>query len=381
MTKLLIKNAKVLINRELTDSTVLAEDGKIKINPDLSESEVYEVIDAKGQYLLPGFIDIHTHGGLNVDVNAATPDDYLTLGQFFAKQGTTSYLASVLTDTEEKTLWCIEQIKEGMKLTDCAQLLGAHLEGPFLSVEYKGSMPEHLLQTGNVDLFNRYYEAGQDAIKYITIAPELDGALELIKNISDKVAVALGHSAATYDIAMQAIENGARAITHTFNAMRLFHQHEPALMGAALESNVYCEAICDGLHLHPGSVRMLLKCKGFDYVAGITDSIMAAGLPDGPYKLGVNDIVVKNGDARLANADVRAGSTLRMELAFKNILQFTGASVEKVSQLLSENPAKVIRVFDQKGSIEEGKDADFVLLDTNYDVQKTIVGGRIVYSA
>ena len=226
----------------------------------------------------------------------------------------------------------------------------------------------------------RYQEAAQGAVKYLTVAPEVEGVLQLIADVSGQVAVAIGHSGASYETSMQAIANGARCITHTFNAMKLFHQHFPAIMGAALESDAYCEAICDGRHLHPGAVRMLLKCKARQGDC-VTDSIMAAGLPDGRYMLGVNDVVVLDGDAKLADTGVRAGSTLSQDTALRNLMDFTGKSAADVLPLLTENPARLIGVFEKKGSIEPGKDADLVVLDRAWNVRRTIVAGESVYEA
>ena len=162
--------------------------------------------------------------------------------------------------------------------------------------------------------------------------------------------------------------------------MRLFHQHEPAIMGAALESDCWCEAICDGRHLHPGTVRMLIKCKGLDRVIAVTDSIMAAGLPDGAYKLGVNDVVVVDGDAKLADTGVRAGSTLTTGQALRNLVAFTGRPAEDVLPLLTENPAAALRIADRKGVIAPGMDADLVLLTSDLGIAGTVVGGERVYA-
>ena len=167
------------------------------------------------------------------------------------------------------------------------------------------------------------------------------------------------------------------AATHTSNAMRLLHQHEPAIWGSVLESNVvYCEMICDGKHLHPGTVRLIIKTKGLDKVIAVTDSIMAAGLPDGNYKLGVNDVIVKDGDARLVMNDARAGSTLTMIKAFKNVLEFTGRPIEEIIDMFTKNPAKLIGIYDKVGDIKVGKRADFVLLEENNDIAETFVGGN-----
>lgn len=377
----LFKNARVYRNHTFEAADVLVCGGKIDgIGPDLNAPAGCEVVDLSGLTLVPGFIDLHTHGGNGIDVNAATAKELDDIGAFFAKHGTTGWQCSILTDTEEQTLWCIEQAKAAMAAPATgAKLLGIHLEGPFLATEYKGAMPENLLRKGDAELFRRYQKAAEGAIRYITVSPEVEGVPEMIAEIADEVTVAIGHSGADYEVAMQAIANGAKVCTHTFNAMGLFHQHRPGMMGAALETDIFCEAICDGRHLHPGSVRMLLKCKGWDKVVAITDSIQAAGLPDGHYKLGVNDVVVVDGDAKLAINGVRAGSTLSQDTALRNIMAFTGHPAEDVIPLLSENPARAVGLFDRKGSIETGKDADFVVFDTDWNVRRTIIGGMTVF--
>ena len=321
MHDLFIKNVKAYQNGAFTDASVLCHDGRIAaVGADVANDGAPE-LDGGGQRLSPGFIDLHTHGAAGVDVNAATPEGLKKIAAFFASQGTTAWHASILTDTEKQTLWCIDNVKAVMRESGYgAELMGIHLEGPFLAPAYKGAMPEQLLQEGSVELFRRYQQAAGGAVKYITVSPEVAGVPDMISAISDEVVVAIGHSGADYETSMQAIQNGARCITHTFNAMKLFHQHFPAIMGAALESDARCEAICDGRHLHPGTVRMLLKCKGWDRVIAITDSIMAAGLPDGRYKLGVNDVVVEDGDAKLASNGVRAGSTLTTGQALRNLV-------------------------------------------------------------
>lgn len=381
MENLLLKNALVYQNHAFCLADVLCINGKIEAVGNLTNLPNARTLDMRGMRLCPGFIDIHSHGGNGVDVNAADENGLVKIAAFFASQGTTAWHASIMTDSEDVTMRCLSAIFALQKKHGYgAQLMGAHLEGPFLSAKYKGAMPEYLLRTGNEALFHRYESAYPGVVRYITVSPEVAGVPEMISAIRDDVVVAIGHSGADYGTAMDAIRRGARCSTHTFNAMQLFHQHEPAIMGAVLESDVWCEAICDGRHLHPGAVRLLLKCKDWNKVVAITDSIMAAGLPDGKYKLGVNDVIVRDGDARLIEPDVRAGSTLTTIQALRNLIRFTAHPLEDVLPLLTENPAAAMRISTQKGKIERGLDADLVLLDDQLNVNLTIVGGEIVYS-
>lgn len=386
-----IRNGEVLIGQEFQKAEICIENGKIlgiqnqeQYDQEQLKREAESVIcDAAGLFVLPGFLDLHTHGAFGVDVNAADEEGLKKIGRFFASQGTTGWLCSVLTDTPEQTLYCIEQANKVIgQEYDGAALLGIHLEGPCLSPEYKGAMPEHLLmKKADIALFERYQKAAKGNIKYVTLSPEIEGAIELIPKLNALgIQVAIGHSGADYETAMQAIHAGAAAGTHVGNAMRLFHQHEPAIWGAVMESDVYCETICDGRHLNPASVRLYLKIKGADRIVAITDSIMASGLPDGKYMLGVNPVEVIDGDARLAGGGARAGSTLTTIQALRNFCKFTGLPVEQVTRFLTENPANLMR-WQKKGRICEGADADFVLVDDRLQVRYTIVGGRVVYAA
>ena len=371
-----IINGQVYIDHTFQNKAIYIQDGKINLlEPDCQASGT--VFDAAGCKIVPGFIDVHTHGAVGVDINGASAEDLEKVGAFFAKNGTTSWLASILTDTEEQTSRAISQcIKYQASAGRGAQLLGIHLEGPFLASEFKGAMPEHLLKKGSADLVSSYQRQANGNIRYITVSPEVEGVLELIPQLRELgIVVAMGHSGADYDTSMAAIQAGTAACTHTFNAMAPLHQHRPAIIGAALESDVYCEMICDGLHLHPAIVRLLWKTKGPQRLVAITDSIMAAGLPDGNYHLGVNQVVVEKGDAKLASDGTRAGSTLTQDRALRNLLSFTGRPLEEILPVLTENPAKLIGVYDRKGSIEDGKDADLVVLDEQNQVTDVFLQG------
>jgi N-acetylglucosamine-6-phosphate deacetylase len=374
---MVITNIKAYIGHKFVDNDLRIENGAItEIGKNLKDADI---IDGNGMTLVPGFIDIHTHGGMGIDVSHATEGKLKELSSFFASQGTTGYLTSVMTDTEEHTKSLLGTIGPLVgQQSGGARILGIHLEGPFLSPLFKGAMPEELLRKGDAKLLDAYLEASGNTVRYITVAPEVEGTIDLIRKYKDRLTFAIGHSGADYDTAMEAIDAGAESATHLFNAMQLFHMHRPAISGAALLSDIAVEIIADGRHLHPATVALVLKTKGNSHVVAITDSIMAAGLPDGEYQLGRDEVVVEDGDAKLKNG-VRAGSTLTTCQALRNLVKFTGKSVEELLPLLTENPAKLVRVADRKGSIEVGKDADLVLLDGNLDVMMTIVGGEIVY--
>ena len=388
--KYIIKNGLILQGTQFKYLNLYLEDGIIKdIYAPTHTPEKYqnnleiEVFDAQGKYITPGFIDIHTHGAVNEDVNNTSVEGLKKISTFFAAQGTTTWLMSILTDefaSVEQAVTYFNGYQESEEKVN--NLLGIHLEGPFLSHEYRGSMPAHLLKNYDPTFVPKIQQLSNQQVKYITLAPEVDGICEAIPEISQQgVAVSIGHSGATYEVARQAIQNGAKSCTHTFNAMGLFHQHFPGMMGAVLESKeLFCEAICDGKHLHPGTIRMLIKTMGLDKVVMITDSIMAAGLSDGAYKLGVNDIVVKDGDAKLKDKDVRAGSTLTMKQALLNMLEFTDLSIGEIIQMMTINPANLLGIDPQVGTIEVGKKANLVQLDLDGELLNTWIEGAVVWS-
>lgn len=376
MSKTYIVNGQVYVDRHFENRVICIEDTKLRFVEKAGDDG--EIFDAAGLKVVPGFIDTHTHGAVGVDVNGATAEDLEKISCFMASKGTTSWLCSVLTDTEEQTDWCINEFKRHKTIEqNGADLVGIHLEGPFLSPEFKGAMPEHLLKKNDIPLIRHYQELAEGNIRYITISPELDGVQDMIPTLRELgIVVGIGHSGATYDQAMSSIAQGATVGTHVGNASRLFHQHEPAIFGAIMESDVYCETICDGRHLVPGSVRMYAKCKGMERIVAITDSIMAAGLPDGDYHLGVNEVVVENGDAKLKSNGTRAGSTLTQDVALKNMVKWLPNPLEEILMTLTENPAKEMGLWETKGSIADGKDADLVLLDDECNVVQVFARGK-----
>jgi len=318
-------------------------------------------------YLVPGFIDIHTHGGAGLDVNHLhTHDEVDRLSHYYASHGTTSFQLSLMSDSVENTERVLHLLSSSMECgVGGSNFIGIHLEGPFLSQAYKGAMNEKYIRKADEKLLQHYQERAHHHITYMTVAPENEGIDTLIRHNKESLVFSMGHSGATYEQSMEAIACGVNSATHMFNAMKLFHMHAPAICGAALESDIYTEAICDGFHLCPAAVRLLIKTKGLNRVIAITDSMMAAGLGDGLYTLGSQSVVVKDHGAQLLNG-VRAGSTLTQERALHNIMEFTSFPLEKVLPLLTMNPARLLHLEKRKGSIAEGKDADFVLLNKKW---------------
>lgn len=376
MSVLHIQNAAYPQGDTLCIGDILIDNGVIVSIGEGARVNDAPAVDAAGDLILPGFLDLHMHGAVGVDANAADAEGLVRISRFLSAHGVTGFLVSILTDTEAQTLRAIRAACEASRYADGAELLGIHLEGPFLSEVYAGAMPKHLLSAGDIGFVRRCQSAAAGMVKTITVSPEVCGVIDIIPALADEgIAVMLGHSNATCAEGLAAVEAGAVGITHTFNAMRLFHQHEPGLMGAALLSDVYCEAICDGLHLHPDAVRLLYKLKGSERILAVSDSIMATGLPDGEYRLGVNEIVVKNGDAMLKERPVRAGSTLTLDRAYRNIRSFTGASVAEAARMTSGNAAALLGRHDL-GRIAVGARANLIRLDRNGAVVDTWIGGH-----
>jgi N-acetylglucosamine-6-phosphate deacetylase len=272
----------------------------------------------------------------------------------------------------------MRQALKGIACSSAPSILGVHLEGPFISKEYKGAhAEEHIIPPSKdalIKIINRYSRM----VRLVTLAPELPNADEVIDYVTDLgAAVALGHSSATYTEAMRAIEKGIKLFTHLPNAMRGLHHREPGAVGAALDSDVYVSLICDGVHLHPAFVRLVSKIKGYDRICLITDAISATGLADGVYRLGKLTIFVTNGVARLFNG-VLAGSTLTMERAVQNFMKFTNCSLPEAVRCATLNPARILGIDLKTGSIEVGKKADLVVFDENFNIKHVFFSGTLI---
>jgi len=358
---ILYKNGQVLINDKLVKTDVVANRGKIiEISADIVPDAETEIVDCRGKFILPALIDIHTHGANGYDFNSADLSGMRKIMEFYISHGVGTVLPTVMTDSDEVICRQLALICELAK--EYPEVKGIHLEGPFLSEKYCGAMPVHFLQKPSADKFYEYQKAANGFIKIITVAPELPDALPFISEISDTgVVVSLGHSGADGETVSKAIKAGAKSFTHFGNAMSALDRHDLNMVGSAMLTDKFCEVICDGKHVSKDVLRLLVKTKGIDKIIGITDSIMAAGLSDGKYKLGVNDVVVKDGDAKLAGSDVRAGSTLDAYGGLANLVEFCGLSLTQAIKIWTVNPAKLVGLSNRVGTIEIGKDADFII--------------------
>lgn len=335
----------------------------------------------EGAVVLPGFIDQHIHGAGGADTMDASANALACIAKTVAEEGTTAFLATSMTQSPENILAAMSAVGEYGEGTEGARLLGVHLEGPFICEAHKGAQPKEYVAKPDTSIFDRYNEACGGRIKIVTLAPEEDGAQELIAHLTEKgVAVSIGHTGAKCADIERAIAVGAKGITHTYNAQSPLHHREIGTVGSAmLFDELYCELIADTIHVSVPAIKLLAKCKPEGKLVLITDAMRAKGLADGESELGGQRVFVKNGEARLADGTL-AGSVLRMNVAVKNMVEKIGFSLEDACDLASANPAKALGIFGECGSIKEGKRSDFAVLDGDLNVLYTFRGGEIIYS-
>lgn len=372
-----IKNCKIIYKDKIENGSILIKNGKIsEINP--VNPEFTQEIDAKGQYVSPGFIDIHIHGSGGQDVMNATEEAISTISKIIATKGTTSFLPTTMTMSFEKINNSLSAIKKVMNTKNQgANILGVHLEGPFISAKSIGAQNPKYLTNVCIENYNKMTENYADIIKSITLAPEEPGAHELIKELTKQgVKCAVAHSVATYDQAIEANKLGLSHATHLYNAMTPLHHRDPGMIGAVMDSEMTAEIICDGIHVAYPVIRVTLNAMGTDRVILITDSMEAGLMPDGKYSLGGQEVIVANGAARISNGAL-AGSILTMDKAVKNVFENTDLELFEVVKLATYNPAKFCDVENQKGQIKVGLDADLVIFDEKIEVSTVIIGGEI----
>jgi N-acetylglucosamine-6-phosphate deacetylase len=342
-----------------------------------------EVSDAYSEAtLVPAFLNIHVHGAVGHDVMEGTPQALRTIGAALAGHGVGAYYPTTITSSTEETLRALDMIAaviERAPATDAAVPLGIHLEGPFLSPAKRGAHPERLLVQPSISLFDRFWQAARGHIRILTIAPELPAALELIEHASGLgVVCSLGHSNATLPQAAAGFGAGARSATHTFNAMRSIDHRNPGVAAYVLDNDaLFAEIVCDGIHVDPAMIRLFFRAKGAEKSILITDGMSATGMPDGDYKLGDLDVEVAHGRCTIAGSPgVLAGSVLTMDQAVRNFAEFTGAGLEMSAQLAARNPARLMRLDQNWGSLEVGREANFVALSPDGRILQSFRAGR-----
>ncbi|KAA6214582.1 N-acetylglucosamine-6-phosphate deacetylase [Streptomyces albofaciens JCM 4342] len=339
-----------------------------------------QVVDLTGHLVVPGFVDIHVHGGGGGSFSSADPEECLTAIRTHRRRGTTSMLASTVTGDLDDLARQAAVLSE---LTEQGELAGIHFEGPFISPHRCGAHQPELLRDPDPADVRKLVDATRGTAKMMTLAPELPGGLESVRLLADAgVIAAIGHTDSSYDATREAIDAGATVATHLFNAMPPLGHRAPGPIAALLEDErITVELINDGTHLHPAVLEMAFRDAGADRVAFITDAMGAAGMNDGMYPLGPMTVEVTDGVARISGGPTAgsiAGSTLTLDRAFKRAVTIDGLTIGQAVRALSANPARLLGIADRTGSIEPGKDADLVVLDASYDLVGVVRRGEWV---
>jgi N-acetylglucosamine-6-phosphate deacetylase len=340
-----------------------------------------EIIDLNGCLVIPGLIDIHTHGAMGWDVSTSSAARIVKLSNFYAENGVTSFMPTTITDTDENIRQSLRNIRTASESCElAASIVGAHTEGPYISSIHRGCHPADLICLPKIDTADAIFDILGNSLRWrVTVAPELPGMMKFIKYVIKKGAyVSLGHSDANAETAYKAIGIGANSFTHLFNAMKGIHHREPGIAGAALLCDSFVEIICDGIHVNPDIVKLIYRLKGPEQILLITDSMPATGCKDCSSVFGGINVNVKNGIARTEDGTL-AGSTLLLKNAVENITKFTEMSFENAVRTASLNPAKAIGIDAVTGSIEPGKRADLVIMDAEHNILSTYCRGKKVY--
>ncbi|HVO60905.1 MAG TPA: N-acetylglucosamine-6-phosphate deacetylase [Terriglobales bacterium] len=364
---------------------VLMDDGFIsEIQPRSSYTipRNAQIIDCGDAILAPGFMDIHIHGAGSHDVMRPPGEGLPAMESVLACHGVTSYFPTTVTAPMDVTLSALERLADVIDRADGnsnkgrANPIGIHLEGPFLSHARRGVHPPENLVRPSIAVFDRLWQAARGHVKLITIAPEVDGALEVIREATNRgVTVSIGHSDATFEQARAGVTAGARHATHTFNAMRPLSHRDPGILGLVLaDDNLSADIILDGIHVDPVIAKLFLKMKGAERAVLISDGLSATGMPDGRYRLGAFDIQVKDG--KCMAGDTLAGSVLTLDRAVRNAMQFGSIGPQLALRAASLNPAVASGTSAQRGKLAAGCRADIVVLNSSFEVIHTIVGGR-----
>lgn len=371
---------RMVVGHEVHDDLLLiCEDGKITYVGPKRDDEQPDLIVEDG-LIAPGYIDVHVHGSNGYDVMDGTEEALRGMAKSLAGYGVTGFLATTLTGDLEhlcNVLATCRQFADGS--SEGAQLLGIHLEGPWINAKLKGAQNGEHVVAPTPEAAKRLLDAAGGLLKIVTLAPEQPQAAEVIELLeAHGVRPSVGHSDATYEHVKEAIGHGLSHVTHCYNAMRGLHHREPGVVGAAMyHDELTTELIADGLHVHPVAMSILYRLKQADGLVLVSDGMRAVGMEDGDYDLGGLPVQMRGGEARLADGTL-AGSTLTLDQAVRNMVRCCAVPVGEAVAMASETPAKVVGVADRKGKLQAGYDADFLILDHELNVQATYIGGRIV---
>ncbi|MBR2337362.1 MAG: N-acetylglucosamine-6-phosphate deacetylase [Clostridia bacterium] len=358
------------------------ENGKI-VYIGNDDSQIESIASVNG-IVVPGFIDQHIHGAGGSDGMDGTEKDLQTISETIAREGTTGFLATTMTQSPQNISKALTAVKDIMQKGEFkgAEVLGVHLEGPFISPKHIGAQPLEYVAKPSVEIFDEYDRLSGGNIKIVTLAPEQEGGLELVEHLAKLGKVAsIGHTGSKFDDVERAVKAGAKNVTHTYNAQTALHHREVGVVGSAmLFDELNCEVICDTIHVSVPAIKLVIKNKPHNKFTLITDAMRAKGMPDGLSELGGQTVIVKNGEARLEDGTL-AGSVLKMNVAVKNLVEKAGVSFTDAIDFATRNPAENICVLAERGTVEVGKRADFTVLDEDFNVLLTVVGGKIVYKA
>lgn len=379
------KNAKAyILGKGVITTNIGIENGKISYIGEDASLITEPLPYTEDQVILPGFIDEHIHGAGGADAMDGTVDALKTIAGCLAKEGTTTFLATTMTQSPENILKAMSAVKEykALNSSEGAEILGIHLEGPFISKKHIGAQPLEYVATPSVEVFDEYNYASGNNIKIVSLAPEEEGAKDLIEHMASlNVIASAGHTDAGFSDMEKALSWGLTNVTHTYNAQKGVHHREVGTVGSAmLLDDLNCEAICDLIHLSAPAIKLLIKNKPHDKFTLITDSMRAKHLSDGLSELGGQVVIVKNGEARLENGAL-AGSILKMNDAIKNLVLSCGVKFTDAVDFATVNPAKNLKIFDKCGSIEVGKIANFALLNGEFEVKLTVREGKVIFKA
>lgn len=366
---MIIRNGLVLQGREWSRTDLQFDTHMIHVGQAAARDQE---LDVDGCYVIPGLVDIHTHGCVGEDWSDGDPEGLQHMVDHYASQGVTGVLATTMTLSEERLTAAMHAVRDHRHTTG-AKCLGVHLEGPFLSAARNGAQAQANLHRPDVALFARLNEASGGKIRLVTVACEESGAMEFIRNVSQSCTVSLGHTDADYDTAIQAFSLGASHVTHLYNCMPPLLHRQPGPVGAALDAGASVELICDGMHVHPALIRATFAMFG-DRVNLISDSLRCAGMPDGDYELGGQPIQLQNGRATLRGTQTLAGSALSVMDGVRNAVRF-GIPLAQAVYAASTAPALSAGLKDV-GSIEVGKCADLVVLDRDLNIRAVFINGR-----